>query len=138
MREIKFRAWNGKKMITPYCVRGGKPCIIQGSTTSDDVMTDEQGRNYYADWDKDVAVDYPLMQYTGLKDRNGVDIYEGDIVEWVSTYSSSSGKKHIDRVEWSEQCVCFFLMPFVHEPHAAEMKVLGNIHDNPELLESDK
>ena len=73
-------------------------------------------------------------QYTGLKDKNGKEIYEGDIVKWVSMYKCASKKSSIDVIRWDEETVCFLLLPCIHEPHAAEMEIIGNIYENPELL----
>ena len=63
-REIKFRAWNGKKITYTPIVSDG----TDGGETST-VMLNEAIECY----------DYILMQYTGLKDKNGKEIYEGDI-----------------------------------------------------------
>jgi hypothetical protein len=81
---------------------------------------------------------YLLMQYTGLKDKNGVDLYEDDILE------SDSGGRY--RVVWND---CIFgpswemkFLPdyggdyntFADYP-AFEMAIIGNAYENPELLE---
>lgn len=73
MRELKFRAWDGEQMVSPeYIDRRGIAHWKENSipTTSDKVM-----------------------QYTGLKDKNGKEIYEGDInqdkglmIWWVCSY----------------------------------------------------
>jgi uncharacterized phage protein (TIGR01671 family) len=121
MRDIKFRAWDGRDMIAPYCVRGGKACIIRQCDTNDTVLTDDEGVHYYKNWDVEQPTEYPLMQFTGLPDINGVDIYEGDIV-YVACYGHYT---------------CEF--PFAELYHAREDSlighILGNIHQNPELLQ---
>lgn len=74
-------------------------------------------------------------QYTGLTDRNGKEIYEGDIVE-----ACSQGEHRKCEVAWSEKTVSFFLKHSVGPWSLSgawgkeSCEVIGNIYDNPELL----
>lgn len=76
-----------------------------------------------------------IMQCTGLKDRNGKLIYEGDIVEILH----SGGKKAV--VYWNEKNVCFELRgeAVAYNAHITirndYFEIIGNIYQNPELLE---
>lgn len=108
-REIKFRAW----MKSENCYMG-KWLDTQSPTTFSAV--NEVGE-YYSD--DDLAIE----QYTGLKDKNGKEIYEGDIVQYYDLRYKSSDKRFgrpsvVDR---------FFGDTWDYE-------ILGNIHENPELL----
>ena len=73
-----------------------------------------------------------LMQYTGLKDKNGVEIFEGDIVNHY--WSDQIGESHCGKVvmrnpfDYSVEDAEYFIF-------ADELEILGSIYENPELLE---
>lgn len=81
----------------------------------------------------------PFEQYTGLKDKNGREIYEGDVLEWKLG-------DFINRmvVRWNQDECCFELHFFkghfgdsllTKDDANSDYEVIGNIHENPELLE---
>lgn len=110
MIEIKFRAWgkNSKEFLTP----DGK---VYG-------LTLKQIQNIH---DLDV---WELTQYTGLKDKNGKEIYEGDILQYFKDHEHNPQNKYIvDVVKWEKQG----WYPYRLEENA---EIIGNIYENPELL----
>jgi uncharacterized phage protein (TIGR01671 family) len=112
MREIKFRAWNGKKMIY-------KDIIVH------DGVVNLGWRNF------EEAIDFkgPLMQFTGLHDKNGKEIYEGDIV-------GNFGQPLV--VMWDYDGYALFdRIQGVGVREASlddDCEVIGNIYENAELL----
>jgi len=135
MREIKFRAWhkNTNRMLD-FCEKGFD--YLMSSFEPD---ADGDGM-YYVEAGDSAGEDFILMQYTGLKDSKGVEIYEGDILKGDrNPYSKSSPVEH-DFVLWRG-------IGWKRESYNGDMKVypdldykitevIGNIHENPELLET--
>lgn len=129
MREIKFRAWDVK--------RG---CYFQPSTL--DFANKEYGMSWVHDGSKFIT-DVILEQYTGLHDKNGKEIYEGDIVGFYNRNNI------FGIVEWDDHGMFIFrwdkdtakkrreeYKDFI--PTNLEMwEIIGNIHENPELLEEE-
>lgn len=128
MREMKFRCWDkiNKHWINAYSL----VLSLDGSVQAvRDIKSDEEGvLELYGHHQVEV------MQYTGLKDKNGKEIYEGDIINDGDPYHNNSLIVEYN-VELSGYC------PFVcdgspgDEPASSEFsKVIGNIYENPELI----
>lgn len=128
-REIKFRAWNKEKRNMFNIAR----LDIADGTCYDHLFS----RNIYDFWNECI-----LMQYTGLKDINGKEIYEGDIVKIPNDetlYGYNAGEKYQVYFAYGG----FRLKP-KYDKNAKgfwleddnELEVIGNIYENPELLES--
>lgn len=123
MREIKFRAWDKKE----------KKMIYPNQDERDLVYSFNDGNLWFiskGDW-QDV-VDIIFMQYTGLKDRNGEEIYEGDIIKTKGNPKDKFDEQgtSIDKVIWDENELCWFAHGLLHK----SCKVIGNIYENPELI----
>ena len=79
-----------------------------------------------------IEVDYKTIgQFTGLIDNNGNDIFEGDIVDYIS--SDVIGNPQTGTII-VEDMTDYDTMIYLN--HSNEVKIIGNIHDNPELLKS--
>lgn len=119
MREIKFRAWDKreKRMCAPYdgdFIRWHAP----------------------SNW-KDC---YELMQFTGLQDKNGKDIYEGDIISCRMSVAGGGWLPHMGQVVYSNDFAAFATKnqageTLIHKHLLNTFFIEGNVLENHELLE---
>ena len=131
MREIKFRAWDKERKIM---------------TEVKEIFFDNEFVRLEF-WESDVSCyehkyfdEIEIMQYTGLKDKNGVEIYEGDILKYKDPYDKRF--KHISPVEYLKTQASFGILDIygntipLHKLTANNyLQVVGNIYENKDLLE---
>jgi len=136
MREIKFRAWDKPENQMIQSIGISKNGIAFECVHSNDSGSD------YEEFEQ-----YILMQYTGLKDKKGKDIYEGDIVTWIDECANDhDGERQSGYFvfSWSLYDASFMLDQGSSSFGFGEcdtFEVIGNIYENPELLKetsSDK
>lgn len=117
-REIKFRAWSSyfKKMYLNIQLL--------------DSLNEYINRG-----------EHEIMQYTGLKDKNGKEIYEGDILRFKANYTKKPCGYVVCKVEFSSYGIELTNALYSYDPieETSEFpytsEVIGNIYENPELLE---
>lgn len=137
MREIKFRAWNGERMkeVLTWGFNEGFISTPHNISPKEDSPVE----------------DFEIMQYTGLKDKKGVEIYEGDILSGnfgsVEFGSMNFGLGVVEFIEFNAQ---YWIKDIetLDEDHddpqwsttedihqmCTSFFVLGNIYENPELI----
>ena len=144
-REIKFRMWIKERKMMVYVDDFYRDGICESLCPFGSLECDE----WYPMCDAkllkflySLSVDkrYVLMQYTGLKDKNGKEIYEGDIVRHVKSPSVT----FYYVVEWDDKLAGFrlkwktgggiYYLDFYVEVLPDKLEVVGNMFENPELL----
>ena len=129
----KFRAWDKSIKYMDYRVR---------VTTIDNDYIKVEVLDAFSDWRELEEEQYELMQSTGLKDKNGIEIFEGDIlkIQTFDFYSKKINDEYIGQVCFSRGG--FFVLTDGHHTNfclcgksTATMEVIGNMYENPELLE---
>ena len=118
MRELKFRAWDKKRKELVYF---------------DLSLCNSESRI----WFNEQIVDNNVMQYVGLKDKNGKEVYEGDIIKHIVTIERNifeviyENGRFIARSPYIKHDLYFLTKN-------KDSEVIGNIFENPEILERNK
>ena len=127
MSELKFRAWQDNHMLTQT-----KPGVYATASFMDHLYEDAE-----------------VMQYTGLRDKNRKEIYEGDLLNEIRYPPDKNGnydsvpvfiKDNIVQVGFNEGCFTadeahlWRFISNISDNEKTDYEIIGNIHENPELL----
>lgn len=129
-REIRFRLWDGNSMH--YSENGWS-----GSNGFVDIV-----RVYTGYIDSDEWEDYRLMQYAGLKDDDGKEIYEGDVLKvdgriWTNVYIGKGWDDAFSCWAWPVGGDGPSEIPTGWYKDDRETYVIGNVYESPELLKNN-
>jgi uncharacterized phage protein (TIGR01671 family) len=153
-RKIKFRVWNGSKMEHNIMAGFLGSFYVQGIDEKDSASMSQFNTKYFENT--------PLMQFTGLVDKKGNDVYEGDIIKWKTTRWHTDEQRlkgvampkfFVSPVLWKDgeflvnesddigldvddydTPLCCFFVDSMDNKFDFKAEVIGNIYENPELL----
>ena len=144
-RELKFRAWDkvAKKFLHPY----PDGFHILGETTCFDLIGMQLKERNPEKTTLEMLNDVVIEQFTGLKDKNGTEIYEGDIVQHLRF---GDKRWQIGEVIWAEEMAAWLVKHWYNKAKSDkfwstrfeeilldEIEIIGNIHTTPELMEQE-
>jgi len=141
MREVKFRAWDKKRkdMRDVKLMDWAEWWVSTDNTYGKSKPLEFGERNSFKNEETDRHI---LMQYTGLKDKNGKEIYEGDIIQCPKYYETPEyGYNPIElagHVVFEEGAWRLSEGSYLHNEHESyggDLEVIGNIYENPELID---
>lgn len=138
MRDIKFRVWNTNlnRFMREDEKNDNYMDVTTGKLVSNCYSVHEYGNatEYYNNGS------YKLLQFTGLLDKQGVEIYEGDIVAYDLGFDDEKPENY--KIVFDNKQCAYFMFPLNdksrlrHFTYSAknDCEVIGNIYENPELL----
>lgn len=143
IRDILFRGKsvdNDEWVYGYYATRSNHACFEHELEYTSFILKDE-----FMDWGLGELAEYEVIpetvgQFTGLTDKNGKKIFEGDIVEFTNKFTHQKGHAEIvfEAFKWKYSGCYYGGNPIVWlciDDNSIEYEVIGNIYDNPELLE---
>lgn len=143
MRGIEFRAWDSERKTYDH----------------EELLLAPNGDIWASRWQElcEPESKYIIEPYTGLKDKNGKKIYRGDVVEAMIKGAWSTGRNSVGfgKVKWKLEVIyndirfmdvfgvigsknCPDRIYYLFDKELSELEVIGNIHENPELLDKEK
>ena len=124
-RVIKFRAWNTERNILVFDNEDSSNEYFDGVDISEIAMVNHLLQH------SELVNTYVWMLYTGLLDCKGVEIYEGDILFWDGSVIGAVSFAYAEFIVGEGNGA----RNLCNAPHD-QIEVIGNIHENPELLEA--
>lgn len=146
-RELRFRMWIGKNHRMYYGIIEVMNCMMRQMAFDQKVLPEGHDSKFPKDYVNDM--DTRFMQYTGMKAKDGKDIYEGDIVvadRYPFFNDGVSG--YVGVIEWAH-AAWYYGLECVNDKLAGsavgdqlgadgkevtEFRIIGNIHEHPHLL----
>jgi uncharacterized phage protein (TIGR01671 family) len=137
-REIRFRAWDREKEAMYFDVQNVYDCAPEGTDAHFQAFGQFISGGKWIEFSEHQAGRFALMQYTGLKDKNGKEIYEGDLLRelnhWPASYTTKKHGTVYLPVQFKDGGYFYGEDEVLSGHDTGHLEVIGNIYENPELL----